>query len=341
MATLAAVTEDFSTPANGVEITTANSTIDNISGTATGQPTCTTANPLDATNQPKSAQFVTSVSNRICRINFDAPVGYLWVSYYFWLTTAPATSTAIMNAYDGETTKIADIRLTSTGQLQLRDQNTSLWTSTALGTGQWHRVELKVDPADSIGLRLRIYSGANLHSTTVSQDSGLRASTIGVNVSNVRFGLISNETVDYRMTRLRADDANPPAALSTGVNVPPTANAGAAQTNVMPYQTVTLNGSDSSDSDGTVSTYAWTQTGGTTVTLTGSTSSPIRTFTAPATMDGDTLTFSLTVTDNGGATSSASTTTVAVLNHNDWRYNGTILVPFSRQYYNGTALIPA
>ena len=62
---------------------------------------------------------------------------------------------------------------------------------------------------------------------------------------------------------------------------------------------MTLNGNGSTDTDGTIASYAWTQTGGTAVTLTGAnTATP--SFTAPT--GPATLTFELTVTDNDGAT---------------------------------------
>jgi hypothetical protein len=96
---------------------------------------------------------------------------------------------------------------------------------------------------------------------------------------------------------------NPPQA----VNTPPTANAGADQV-VAPGATVNLDGSASSDSNGTIATFAWTQTAGSAVTLASAgTASP--SFTAPTAAG--TLTFQLTVTDNGGA-SHSDTITVTV-----------------------------
>jgi hypothetical protein len=93
-------------------------------------------------------------------------------------------------------------------------------------------------------------------------------------------------------------------------NVAPVANAGVNQA-VTSSVLVTLNGTASSDSDGTIAGYAWTQTVGTAVTLTGGTTSQ-PTFTAPVVLAATTLTFSLVVTDNRGAASAAATVNVVV-----------------------------
>jgi hypothetical protein len=83
------------------------------------------------------------------------------------------------------------------------------------------------------------------------------------------------------------------------VNLPPTADAGANQT-VNQRVTVSLDGSGSSDPEGIITSYLWTQMAGPAVTLSDpSTAEP--TFTAPDVgPGGESLTFKLTVTDSGG-----------------------------------------
>lgn len=67
------------------------------------------------------------------------------------------------------------------------------------------------------------------------------------------------------------------------------------------------------DPDGDALTYAWTQTGGPSVTLTGASTSKLE-FTAPQVKSDTDLTFSLTVTDTHGASAGPATYTVKVKN---------------------------
>ncbi|HEX7487745.1 MAG TPA: PKD domain-containing protein, partial [Anaeromyxobacteraceae bacterium] len=106
-----------------------------------------------------------------------------------------------------------------------------------------------------------------------------------------------------------------PAAASCGVvtRTPPSANAGPAQI-VASGATVVLNGSGSTDPNGLALTYAWTQTAGTPMTL-NSTTAQSPTFTAPIIPAGQAsgvLSFSLTVTDTGGLSSSPATVSITV-----------------------------
>ena len=87
----------------------------------------------------------------------------------------------------------------------------------------------------------------------------------------------------------------------SSVNEAPTADAGADRPHVGEGAIVTLSGSGSSDPDaGDTLSYAWTQTAGEDVTLTGADAAAAA-FTAPSGLSADAvLTFSLRVTDEGG-----------------------------------------
>ena len=93
--------------------------------------------------------------------------------------------------------------------------------------------------------------------------------------------------------------------LNAVSNTPPVADAGRDQT-VDANTQVTLSGSGS-DADGTIVSYRWTQTSGTSVLLTGS-NTRTASFTAPDVDSDEDLVFQLTVTDNGGASDTDTVT---------------------------------
>ncbi|MFM2606700.1 glycosyl hydrolase family 18 protein [Vibrio chagasii] len=97
------------------------------------------------------------------------------------------------------------------------------------------------------------------------------------------------------------------------VNKKPTASAGADQSVEGPAS-VSLDGSASKDSDGTIATYAWSQVSGTAVTLANA-NAAVASFDVVEVAQQETLTFSLTVTDNEGATS--TDTVVVTVNPKD------------------------
>jgi hypothetical protein len=121
-------------------------------------------------------------------------------------------------------------------------------------------------------------------------------------------------------------------ANSSG-NIAPVANAGADQTITVPNNTVTLNGSASSDADGSITSYSWSKISG---PISGSITSPGSASTTVTALVEGTYTFRLKVTDDKGATASDdivisvnATTSVTTYNAVDfgasWKYldNGT------------------
>lgn len=89
-------------------------------------------------------------------------------------------------------------------------------------------------------------------------------------------------------------------------NQPPVANAGTDQT-IVEGNSVTLSAAASTDADGSIASYSWTQTEGPAIVLQGADNAQA-TFEPPLTnTDPVSLSFELTVTDNDGATDTAST----------------------------------
>jgi hypothetical protein len=146
-------------------------------------------------------------------------------------------------------------------------------------------------------------------SNAAAASPGFAAPTIATGGANVTltFSLVVNDGI----AASTADTVT--ITVTAPTTTLPTANAGADQT-VASGAAVSLDGTGSSANDaGQILTYAWTQTAGTSVTLTGAaTATPG--FAAPALVAGDadaTLTFSLTVNDSiDGTTTDTVTITV-------------------------------
>lgn len=118
------------------------------------------------------------------------------------------------------------------------------------------------------------------------------------------------EDLLFRLTVTAENSATSSDFALISINSPPTANTGANQT-VLINTVVSLSGSNSTDSDGSIATYAWQQTSGPSVSLSdANTANP--TFTAPErALD---LAFELTVTDNEGASATSQTNVSVVSN---------------------------
>lgn len=157
---------------------------------------------------------------------------------------------------------------------------------------------------------LQLYSGVTNHvdDSVTWHVNGIEGGTAGTGAISTTglyhapatTGSFTIQTVSNEDSTLT--DSITIAVVNTPANIPPVANAGADRT-VLAGASVTLNGTTSSDSDGTVTNFHWAQTLGTTVTLSDAdTVTPL--FVAPNITSAETLTFELTVTDNDGATNS-------------------------------------
>jgi hypothetical protein len=150
------------------------------------------------------------------------------------------------------------------------------------------------DPDDGIATYMWTQTGGTpvtLSSTTAVQPA-FTAPNVGPGGASLIFQLTVTDNGGLQSTNTCIVNAS-------WINLPPMADAGADQT-VDAGVTVVVDGSNSTDPDDGIGTYLWTQTGGPSVTL-SDTSAVKPTFTSPNVgPNGASLTFQLTVTDNGG-----------------------------------------
>lgn len=136
------------------------------------------------------------------------------------------------------------------------------------------------------------------------------------------------------------DDDTILVTVNAPANRPPVANAGTDLTITLPANSVTLNGSGSSDQDGTISTYTWSRISGPTqYTLANAAAAS----TGLSNLAAGTYAFKLTVTDNGGLTDNDTivvTVQPAPVNQTPVANAGTditITLPVDNTTLNGTA----
>lgn len=162
-------------------------------------------------------------------------------------------------------------------------------------------------------------SDGTISSYAWTQTGGTSVTITNANSASATFAapdINADETLTFELTVTDNDGATASDSVSITiqrVNESPTVDAGSEQT-VNEQSTVTLAGTGN-DPDGTIESYSWAQTSGTSVTLTDSDSASAS-FSAPNINTDETLTFELTVTDNDGVTAT-DTVSIVILRVNE------------------------
>jgi len=234
---------------------------------------------------------------------------------YIRFNTLPSAAHTLVQFQNSNFSNGASIGLNSSNQLIVQNVvGTVLYTApSTVDVGVWYRLELQsiVGNATNSGtIAFQYYIG-----DAITASGSYRSSIVntGTDVSIIRSIIGKHNTtsaLDTNFDDFAYDDStsNPIGSLA---NQAPVANAGTNQTNIEPYTTVVLSGADS-DSDGVIVQRVWSQTAGSpTVQLSGS--GTTRTFMAPGTLSGTTLTFAYQVYDNDGVMSAQDTVTVTIM----------------------------
>jgi hypothetical protein len=298
---------------NGALATTANT--GGISGDAWNNVSGTNTWTFTTTNKARGslAYQCTQAAAEASTLLWDLPAATELYGrcYYYFTGFAPATQIIVRSFSGGFVNESWRVDLQTDGTVRLRDAATDVLgaASQPLAPGVWYRFEWHVvcGAADGI-LEFKLFTADQ--STPLFSYTNTACNT-NVSIDHMQFGPGTSNTqlpTMYADEFALSEDSWIGTAAGTPLNAPPTANAGNDQ-NAGTSTVVTLDGSGSSDSDGTVTGYAWTQLSGTSVSLSNAAVAK-PTFTAPATAS--TLVFRLTVTDDDGATGT-DTVTINVL----------------------------
>jgi hypothetical protein len=300
--------EDFEGGSHGATATTGNTNF----GILPAGTTFSNLHPAEGSLGVRCT--TTTAATRTMQIDtgvgqFNGPRSVVFVAFYVYLESLPANLFYVASL---------------TGGGSQRNNITAVHTSSyALLTDTLYRIEWQVNNTSSFQ-QFKIFLG---HDTTPVYDSGSATYNQGT-MEAMSFGITASAAnVDVFLDWLTLDNASwvGPAVA----NVAPTADAGADQVDIEPYTIVTLTGSDS-DTDGTIASRQWTQTGGSpTVTIIDD-DQATATFKAPGSLAGTTLTFEYEVTDNDGATDS-DTCTVTVYPSTERAAIGGVMVPLEKR----------
>lgn len=227
------------------------------------------------------------------------------LSTSFRIDSVPTSTEDIMGLrHSGGNMGVLFIR--SDGRIQMADTTgtaiAASVASTAISANTWYQVDMCAKPGTGTGdgtLGYAVYPLGSSTPTWTWESAAVNANTaatavgwVGRSTGRAQAHVIDHDTI--RWDTLASGFMSPFTPTATVI-----ADAG-LDTTVDGYTTVTLDGSSSIGA----SSYVWTQTAGTTVTLSGS--GATRTFTAPGLLAPETLGFQLSI--NSGA----STDTVAV-----------------------------
>lgn len=269
----------------------------------TGSPTAPSLEIATATSVQAYAAFTLSSPTQVAaRWHFRTPSA--------WPSTATVVAGFGTSAFTcamqfAPNSAAGAVRLLRSGGAQVTTSANGV-----LSTSTWYRAELHLDttaPGGGSG-RARLYVFA-IGSTTALYDSNWQSHTNYVTAPTFfRVGVLANQTINYRVDSIFGVDSVASVIGEAPSDAPPAAVAEASRRYTHPGNVITLDGTGSSDDVG-ISSYAWTQLSGTSVSLSDA-STNAATFTAPSTL-GD-LTFRLTVTDTNAATHTDDVTVTVV-----------------------------
>jgi hypothetical protein len=250
-------------------------------------------------------------------------------------TATPTVSALVAGKYVFVLTVTDNSGATSTAQVNITVSSATNTNPTA-NAGANQTITLPVNSVSVDGSASVASSGSSIISFGWAEISGPSQGTIA-NPNNVST-VISNLAQGIYVFQLTVTDNNGntgvdsiTVAVNTAMNQPPVANAGTSKTITLPVNSTSLDGTKSSDPDGTIASYSWSELSGpSTATINGaSTASPV-----VSVLVAGQYTFQLTVTDNNGASSSSQVkiTVLAAANQlpiADAGTNQTITLPTS------------
>lgn len=206
---------DFTTGPVGASITPANTP--GFNGPTTG------AAPIFSDDIPQLGEADYSMSLDVDAASYNNAVfsqtqALIWVGMYLKVINRPTSGSAywFINIGDGHRGGgiTGDYYFSTGGEIGFRDHFGGTILTPPLVENQWYRLAFKANPGSTTGARIKLYTGADLHTMSPTWDSGDldHTTTNGTYTSSIRIGLTSGDLINtnYHLYRVRVDNAVEP-----------------------------------------------------------------------------------------------------------------------------------
>ncbi len=176
--------EDFENGTNSSNVTTSNTgfSLINTGGTVTFDNTHTVNGAL-------AAKFVSNGAggNAVYAQHNLSSVNLVYTRFWAYLNALPGANLILCSVATGGNADAADLRITTTGTLQVRNNNVAQTTSTTtVPVGSWFMVEYAVDGTNSLQ-HMRLYTGLT---TDTVQEVITNVTYTGGTMTSIKYGIV-------------------------------------------------------------------------------------------------------------------------------------------------------
>lgn len=142
------------------------------------------------------------------RFTFATAPSEVYSRMYLYMDTLPASGNVVFAKLrvSGTDTTVAQLSISPTGKIRASNGLINAFTGTVDYRFQWIRVEWRAKPG--FDQEIRVYSGANLHGTVVTETSGAVGCDAQITVNDFNFGGVNSIATNFYMDDLAAADSS-------------------------------------------------------------------------------------------------------------------------------------
>lgn len=200
------MSEGFNSLSNGTALTTSNTAFTTVFGAVTP-----TASTVASHSSPASMRCSVAAQSVAGEYAFTLGSLIFLRTYIYFPSSMPSANFYIFNLLSNTTVR-ANARTNATNNLAMRNGTTAVWnSSTVLAPNTWYRLEWKIDATNSLQ-QMRVYAGANLDSSTPTEDSGAQTYNQGT-FDRLQVGVPASSTGTVHYDDIVVDDLNWPGPL--------------------------------------------------------------------------------------------------------------------------------